>query len=155
MKDEDLKDIFAYLKTVKPVRHRVDNSEPQPCARCAKPHTAEASRTKVIKVYINFAMNVVTWLALIIGGLLLESYLPGYLMENGKNSATKEDIKEITDITSMFADVKPNADASARSGRKIVKRSSAVLHREFKDSKSRSVRGHEVYNLRASVPCDS
>ena len=28
MTDDDLKAIFAYLRTVKPVRHHVDNSEP-------------------------------------------------------------------------------------------------------------------------------
>jgi hypothetical protein len=28
MTDEDLAGIFAYLKTLKPVRHRVDNAEP-------------------------------------------------------------------------------------------------------------------------------
>ncbi|MFZ0962921.1 MAG: hypothetical protein WAO35_18805 [Terriglobia bacterium] len=47
--------------------------------------------------YINFAMNLLTWLILIIGGLLLRFYLRGYFKEKGKNLATKEDIKEITE----------------------------------------------------------
>jgi mono/diheme cytochrome c family protein len=41
MTDEDLKAIFAYLKTVKPVRHRVDNSEPPTmCPLCKVAHGA-------------------------------------------------------------------------------------------------------------------
>src|SRR5579862_4884969 len=39
MTDEDLKAIFAYLKTVKPVHHRVDNSEPPTmCTQCKVAH---------------------------------------------------------------------------------------------------------------------
>jgi mono/diheme cytochrome c family protein len=39
MTDEDLKAIFAYLKTRKPVDHYVDNAlSPTPCARCNIPH---------------------------------------------------------------------------------------------------------------------
>lgn len=39
MEDEDLKAIFAYLKTVKPVHHRVDNSEPPTmCPLCKSAH---------------------------------------------------------------------------------------------------------------------
>jgi mono/diheme cytochrome c family protein len=39
MKDEDLKAIFAYLKTVKPVEHYVDNSMPATaCALCGMKH---------------------------------------------------------------------------------------------------------------------
>jgi hypothetical protein len=39
MTDEDLSSIFAYLKTVKPVRHRVDNTEPDAfCKRCNNIH---------------------------------------------------------------------------------------------------------------------
>lgn len=39
--DSDLKDIFAYLKTVKPVRHSVDNSEPIGlCKLCKHNHGA-------------------------------------------------------------------------------------------------------------------
>jgi mono/diheme cytochrome c family protein len=39
MTDEDLKAIFAYLKTVKPVEHYVDNAmPPTACALCAKQH---------------------------------------------------------------------------------------------------------------------
>jgi len=41
MTDEDLKAIFAYLKTVKPVKHRVDNSEPATyCRLCRAKHGA-------------------------------------------------------------------------------------------------------------------
>ena len=37
--DEDLKDIFAYLKTLKPVQHRVDNTEtPTLCPLCGAKH---------------------------------------------------------------------------------------------------------------------
>ena len=44
MTDDDLKAIFAYLKTVKPVHHRVDNSETAgECRRCNhKPGGSEA-----------------------------------------------------------------------------------------------------------------
>jgi hypothetical protein len=39
MNDEDLKSIFAYLKTLKPVSHRVDNTEPPTeCKRCRQKH---------------------------------------------------------------------------------------------------------------------
>ena len=39
MTDEDLKAIYAYLKTLKPVHHRVDNSEPPtPCPQCKTVH---------------------------------------------------------------------------------------------------------------------
>ena len=39
MTDEDLKAIFAYLRTVKPVAHRVDNSEPPTyCRICKQKH---------------------------------------------------------------------------------------------------------------------
>ena len=39
MADEDLKAIFAYLKTLKPVDHYVDNAlPPTACARCNIPH---------------------------------------------------------------------------------------------------------------------
>jgi len=46
---------------------------------------------------INILMNLATWVVLIIGGLLLRNYLPSYFQEKGKNLATKEDIREITD----------------------------------------------------------
>ncbi|MCW5978151.1 MAG: c-type cytochrome [Bryobacteraceae bacterium] len=37
--DEDLKAIFAWLKTLKPVQHRVDNEEPPtPCKLCGNAH---------------------------------------------------------------------------------------------------------------------
>jgi mono/diheme cytochrome c family protein len=39
MTDEDLKAVFAYLKTVKPVQHRVDNTEPPTfCKKCGGVH---------------------------------------------------------------------------------------------------------------------
>jgi mono/diheme cytochrome c family protein len=39
MTDQDLKDIFAYLKTLKPVDHYVDNAlPPTPCAKCGLVH---------------------------------------------------------------------------------------------------------------------
>lgn len=39
MNDDDLKSIFAYLKTLKPVSHRVDNAEPPTlCKRCRQQH---------------------------------------------------------------------------------------------------------------------
>ena len=41
MTDEDLKSIFAYLRTVKAVAHRVDNSEPPTfCRVCRQKHGA-------------------------------------------------------------------------------------------------------------------
>ncbi len=41
MTDEDLKAIFAYLKTLKPVKHRVDNAEPPTmCPLCKVAHGA-------------------------------------------------------------------------------------------------------------------
>jgi hypothetical protein len=42
--DADLKAIFAYLRTLKPVKHRVDNSEtPTECKVCKQKHGAGAS----------------------------------------------------------------------------------------------------------------
>ena len=39
MSDDDLKSIFAYLKTLKPVNHRVENVEPPTeCKRCRQKH---------------------------------------------------------------------------------------------------------------------
>jgi hypothetical protein len=39
MNDEDLKAIYAYLRTVAPVQHRVDNTEPPtPCKLCKGKH---------------------------------------------------------------------------------------------------------------------
>jgi mono/diheme cytochrome c family protein len=39
MTDDDLKAIFAYLQTLPPVEHRVDNTEPpRPCKRCNGEH---------------------------------------------------------------------------------------------------------------------
>ena len=39
--DEDLKAIFAFLRTVKPVKHRIDNSEsPTECKLCKQKHGA-------------------------------------------------------------------------------------------------------------------
>ena len=42
--DADLKAMFAYLRTVKPVKHRVDNGEPPiECKVCKQKHGAGAS----------------------------------------------------------------------------------------------------------------
>ena len=39
MTDDDLKSIFAYLKTLKPVKHQVNNQEPPTlCRRCGARH---------------------------------------------------------------------------------------------------------------------
>jgi len=39
MTDEDLKSVFAFLKTIKPVKHRVDNAvPPTECKRCKQKH---------------------------------------------------------------------------------------------------------------------
>jgi mono/diheme cytochrome c family protein len=39
MNDQDLKDVFAYLRTLKPVKHHVDNSEPVAlCRLCRQKH---------------------------------------------------------------------------------------------------------------------
>ncbi len=39
MNDQDLGDIFAYLKTVKPVKHRISNTDPPtPCPICKQSH---------------------------------------------------------------------------------------------------------------------
>jgi len=39
MNDEDLKAVFAYLKTLKPVKHRIDNAAPATyCKRCRQTH---------------------------------------------------------------------------------------------------------------------
>jgi mono/diheme cytochrome c family protein len=47
MTDDDLKAIFAYLKTVKPVGHYVDNSlPPTACARCGHEHGGGERNTK-------------------------------------------------------------------------------------------------------------
>ncbi len=39
MTDDDLKAVFAYLRTLKPVHHMVDNAEPPTlCKRCGHKH---------------------------------------------------------------------------------------------------------------------
>jgi hypothetical protein len=39
MTDDDLKAVFAYLRTLKPVHHLVDNTEPPTqCKRCGQKH---------------------------------------------------------------------------------------------------------------------
>lgn len=39
MTDDDLKAVFAYLRTLTPIHHRVDNNEPpRECKRCRQPH---------------------------------------------------------------------------------------------------------------------
>jgi len=41
MPEEDLKAMFVYLKTLPPIKHRVDNAEPPtPCKVCEKSHGA-------------------------------------------------------------------------------------------------------------------
>ena len=41
MNDEDLKAMWAYLKTLPPVKHRVDNAEPPTlCKLCGNTHGA-------------------------------------------------------------------------------------------------------------------
>ena len=46
---------------------------------------------------LNFMMNLLTPVVLIVGGLFLKNYLPTYFQEKGKNLATREDVEEITD----------------------------------------------------------
>ena len=43
--DDDLKAIFAFLRTTKPVKHRVDNSERRPNASSANRNTAAVAKT--------------------------------------------------------------------------------------------------------------
>ena len=41
MTDDDLKAVFAYLRALKPIKHRVDNSEPPTaCKLCGGKHGA-------------------------------------------------------------------------------------------------------------------
>jgi mono/diheme cytochrome c family protein len=48
MTDEDLKAIFAYLTTLKPVNHSVDNAlPPSPCPRCGIQHGGGSNNTEV------------------------------------------------------------------------------------------------------------
>jgi len=47
--------------------------------------------------WLPIIMNLCTWIALFVFWLFLRKYLPTYFQEKGKNLATKEDIKEITD----------------------------------------------------------
>ncbi len=43
LSDDDLKAMFAYLKTIKPIQHRVDNAEPVAlCKVCGNKHGAGA-----------------------------------------------------------------------------------------------------------------
>jgi hypothetical protein len=46
---------------------------------------------------ISTAMHLFTWVIILVGGFFLRKYLPAYFQEKGKNLATKEDIKEITE----------------------------------------------------------
>jgi hypothetical protein len=46
---------------------------------------------------ISVITDLLTWIVLIVGGLLLRNYLSTYFQEKGKNLATKEDIGVITD----------------------------------------------------------
>jgi len=47
--------------------------------------------------WLSITMNLCTWIALLVFLLLLKRYLPTYFQEKGKNLATKEDIRDITD----------------------------------------------------------
>jgi hypothetical protein len=48
MTDDDLRDIFAFLKAQPPVRHRVSNTEPPtPCPVCNQSHGLGNLNTKV------------------------------------------------------------------------------------------------------------
>ncbi|MFZ2400110.1 MAG: hypothetical protein WAW31_15735 [Smithella sp.] len=47
--------------------------------------------------WVLIIMNICTWIALLVFYLLMKNYLPKYFQEKGKNLATKEDIREITD----------------------------------------------------------
>jgi hypothetical protein len=46
LSDDDLGSMFAYLQTLKPVQHRVDNTEPLVTARCAGASTDSETGTK-------------------------------------------------------------------------------------------------------------
>ena len=46
LSDEDLKAMFAYLRTLPSVKHRVDKSRLQPTANCAKRSTEPGIRTE-------------------------------------------------------------------------------------------------------------
>jgi hypothetical protein len=47
MTDDDLRDIFAFLKTVAPVKHRVDNTEPpELCPLCNYTHGLGSKNVK-------------------------------------------------------------------------------------------------------------
>jgi hypothetical protein len=48
LSDDDLKAIFAFLRTVKPVKHRLDNTEPPIECSCASRNTARGMRTSSI-----------------------------------------------------------------------------------------------------------
>lgn len=52
---------------------------------------------------ISLVVDVVLLVSVIVGGLLIKNYLPGYIGEKAKNLATKEDI---ADITSKIEQVK-------------------------------------------------
>jgi hypothetical protein len=45
---------------------------------------------------VSFITDILALVALVLAGLLLQSYLPTYFREKGKNRATKEDVEEIS-----------------------------------------------------------
>ncbi|WP_140636188.1 hypothetical protein [Methylibium rhizosphaerae] len=45
-----------------------------------------------------FTVSIITFLGVLIGGLLLRSYVPSYLSEKGKNLASKEDLAHLTGV---------------------------------------------------------
>ncbi len=47
--------------------------------------------------WFNLVLNLAELIVIIVGGLLLNSHLSSYFAEKGKNLATKEDIRDITD----------------------------------------------------------
>jgi mono/diheme cytochrome c family protein len=50
MTDDDLRDVFAFLKTVAPVKHRVDNTDPpEACPVCGYSHGLGSKNVKPVK----------------------------------------------------------------------------------------------------------
>jgi len=53
MTDEDIVKMFAYLKTLKPVRHHVDNAEPPTfCKVCRQTHGVETKTRRNVPVLV-------------------------------------------------------------------------------------------------------
>lgn len=57
--------------------------------------------------YLSLGLSVLSMCVVVVGGLILKSYLPSYMNEKGKNLATKEDISFITNeverVKSLYA----------------------------------------------------